>query len=204
MYTPQNKERPSLDACIHNANVLGAWLLARLYKYTKDEHLLALAKKAIDFTTKHQLSEGAWCYGVASKWKWIDSFHTAYVLESFAGYMKATGDQSYEENLKRGFKYFISNFFEKDGTPKYYCHKTYHIDIQCPSQAIQTLVNLKELDPSSIEVAKKVAIWTIKNMQDPEGYFYFRKYPLITNRTPMFHWGQATMLSALGHLWAIL
>jgi hypothetical protein len=46
-------------------------------------------------------------------------------------------------------------------------------------------------------MACKVARWTIKNMQDPAGFFYYRKYPLVTNKTPTLHWGQATMFAAL-------
>ena len=37
-------------------------------------------------------------------------------------------------------------------------------------------------------------------MQDESGYFYYRKYPLITNKTPTLHWGQATMFAALALL----
>ena len=37
-------------------------------------------------------------------------------------------------------------------------------------------------------------------MQDATGYFYYRKYPLCTNKTPTLHWGQATMFAALALL----
>ncbi|MCK7468724.1 MAG: hypothetical protein MZU91_11805 [Desulfosudis oleivorans] len=37
-----------------------------------------------------------------------------------------------------------------------------------------------------------MADWTIDNMQDKKGYFYYRKYPMITAKTPMLHWAQAT------------
>ena len=77
---------------------------------------------------------------------------------------------------------------------------TIRLDPKCASQAIQTLVHLRALHPESIPVAIKVAEWTIKNMQDGSGYFYYRKYPLVTNKTPTLHWGQATMLSALAAL----
>ena len=147
------------------------------------------------------MDNGAWYYGEPKKYQWIDSFHSAYNLEAIQGYIKATGDKTHEEKFVKGYRYFIDTFFEKDGTPKYYDYKTYPIDIQCASQAIQTLVNLKEYDERSLEVAEKVALWTIMNMQDSKGFFYFRKYPLVTNKTPMFHWGQATMLSALAHLY---
>jgi hypothetical protein len=45
-----------------------------------------------------------------------------------------------------------------------------------------------------------VAAWTIENMQDVSGYFFYRQYPLVKARTPMLHWGQATMFKALAHL----
>ena len=64
----------------------------------------------------------------------------------------------------------------------------------------QTLVNLRRLHPGSVALASTVARWTIANMQDPTGYFYYRKYPLITNKTPTLHWGQATMFAALALL----
>lgn len=198
MYTPDNKAHYS--GCIHNSNVLGASILARIYKYNKDKNLADISKKSINYTISHQLPEGGWYYGVPKKYHWIDSFHTGYVLESIFEYMNATGDKSYEDNLIQGFLYFKSSFFRQDGMPKYYNYKINPIDIQCSSQAIQTLVRLKEYDKSSLKLAKNVAKWTIKHMQDKDGYFYFRKYPFVINKTPMFHWGQATMLSALGHL----
>jgi hypothetical protein len=37
-------------------------------------------------------------------------------------------------------------------------------------------------------------------MQGPHGNFYYRQYPMMTARTPYFHWGQATMFKALAHL----
>ena len=74
------------------------------------------------------------------------------------------------------------------------------LDIQCASQAIQTLVNLRELHPDSVATALNVADWTIANMQDESGYFYYRKYPLLANKTPTLHWGQATMFAALATL----
>jgi hypothetical protein len=37
-------------------------------------------------------------------------------------------------------------------------------------------------------------------MQDPSGYFYFRKGRFFTNKTPFLHWGQSTMLAALAQL----
>ena len=68
---------------------------------------------------------------------------------------------------------------------------------RCSSSAIATR--------RAVPLALKVANWTIKNMQDPSGYFYYRRYEMgIVNKTPTLHWGQATMFCALSGLYKIL
>jgi len=62
------------------------------------------------------------------------------------------------------------------------------------------LANFADNDESSLELALKVAEWTIDNMQDKEGYFYYRQYPLLKAKTPMLHWAQATTYKALSLL----
>jgi hypothetical protein len=42
-----------------------------------------------------------------------------------------------------------------------------------------------------------VARWAIDNMQDKDGYFYYRRYPIVKAKTPMLHWAQATTYKAL-------
>jgi hypothetical protein len=79
------------------------------------------------------------------------------------------------------------------------------VDIQCCSQAIDTLVFFSDRDPEALPLALKVAQWTIKNMQDRTGYFYYRRYSRwLVNKTPTLHWGQATMLCALAGLYKSL
>jgi len=164
------------------------------------ERYRELAKRSMEFTVRDQLPNGAWNYGTQPTYHWVDSFHTGYVLESLDWYARGTGDHSYDDAVHRGYQFFIKTFFGPDGTPRYYDRKTNPLDIQCASQGIQSLVNLQALDRSSIQVAERVAHWTIRNMQDPSGHFYLRKYALITNKTPTLHWGQATMFAALALL----
>lgn len=196
---------PTGENYIHNSNVLGASLLARTYSYTRNEECLALAKKAIQYTANHQRENASWYYGEAPSVRWVDNFHTAYVLDCFKQYIAATGDERFETNLSRGYEYWKETFFLDDGTPRYYDYKTLPIDIQCSSQAIDSLVYFNDRDPGNLTLALKVAKWTIENMQDSTGYFYYRRYsPMIVNKTPTLHWGQATMLCALAGLYKLL
>ena len=161
-----------------------------------------VAAAAIDYTVGAQLPDGSWWYGEANDLHWVDSFHTGYVLDSLWCYMQSAADTRYESEFSRGADFFLANFFLEDGTPKYYANRTYPIDIQCASQAIESLVLLGRIrqDSSISAMARKVAEWTITNMQDESGYFYFRRLPFVVNRTPTLHWGQATMLNSLATL----
>lgn len=191
---------PNADILVHNSSMIGASLLARVHSLEPNARYREMSERAIQYTLHHQTGEGAWYYGVGNKWAWVDSFHTGYVLEALDIFIRGTGAKTYEPALRKGYRYFVETFFKPDGTPRYYAQKTLPIDIQCASQAIQTLVNLRELHPDSIATALNVAEWTIENMQDKSGYFYYRKYPLITNKTPTLHWGQATMFASLALL----
>jgi polysaccharide biosynthesis protein VpsJ len=196
---------PGLDSQVHNSNTLGASLLARTHSYTHNETYVDLAKKAFLYTAERQRPDGSWYYGERPDIRWVDNFHTGYVLDCYKQYLESTGDDRFESTLKRGYDYWKKNFFLPDGTPRYYNYKTLPIDIQCCSQAIDTLVFFSDRDPESIALASKVARWTIKHMQDRTGYFYYRRYsPWIVNTTPTLHWGQATMLCAMAGLYRLL
>jgi len=196
---------PLVSTQVHNANTLAASLLARTYSFTGTAAYKILARKAIAYTAQHQNKDGSWYYAQKPDNRWIDSFHTAYVLDCFKCYAEGTGDNTFEAVLSRGYEYWKETFFLEDGTPKYYHNKAMPLDIQCSSQAIDTLVYFNDTDPHNLGLACKIAAWTIQHMQDPSGYFYYRRYSeRIVNKTPTLHWGQATMFSALSGLYKIV
>lgn len=192
---------PGLDCRVHNANTLGASLLARTCAHTGDNVCRDVAEKALRYTANHQRPDGSWYYGEKKDLHWVDNFHSGYVLDCFKHYADAIGDKQFEPTMDKGYEYWKRTFFLSDGTPRYYDHKTLPIDIQCCSQAIDTLVLFRKDDPESTALASKVALWTIEHMQDKSGYFYYRRYSnRLVNKTPTLHWGQATMLCALAAL----
>jgi hypothetical protein len=185
---------------IHNANMLGAAMLARTARHARREDYLAVAGEAMVYSCTRQLPNGSWYYGEQTDHHWIDNFHTAYNLDSLKCYIENSGDHRFRENLRRGFSFYRDSFFEPSGRPKYYHDRAYPIDSQCASQAVETLSNFAEIEDVSLGLAIRVADWTINNMQDKKGFFYFRKYPMITARTPMLHWAQATTFRAFSLL----
>ncbi len=63
-----------------------------------------------------------------------------------------------------------------------------------------TFSELSDFDFQLKEMTQKVADWSIVNMQDSSGYFYYRKYKNRTNTMPYIRWGQAWMLRAMSNL----
>jgi rhamnogalacturonyl hydrolase YesR len=185
---------------VHNSNMLGAAMLARTGRLTGKNELAKVAKEAMYFSCSRQNLDGSWYYGDHPIYCWIDNFHTGYNLDSLQCYIENTDDRDFDDNLKRGFSFYVNNFFEDNGRPKYYHNRAYPIDSQCASQAIETLANFSDYDKFSLGLGLKVANWTIDNMQDKDGHFYYRQYPFIKAKTPMLHWAQATIYKAMAQL----
>jgi len=192
---------PFKGSYVHNSNMLGAAFLANAAQYTRDKRSLEVAGRAMKYSCSRQRPDGSWYYGEDPIYHWIDNFHTGYNLDGLKRYSETTGDNTFDRNIENGFKYFRKYFFEESGCPKYYHNRRYPIDIQCASQGIDTLVNFSNYDGGNLELACKVAKWTIDNMQNGDGHFYYRIYPFgIRARAPMIHWGQATTYKALSAL----
>lgn len=188
------------QSSIHNSNMLGGAMLARTAKYTGNREYVEVARSAMEYSCTRQQSDGSWWYGEDSKYRWIDNFHTGYNLDSLATYIESTGDNTWVSNFRRGLDFYKSHFFEDDGCPKYYHDRRYPVDSQCVAQSIETLTGPSTDDPDCLALAVRVARWAIENMQGRDGHFFYRIYPFVKARTPMLHWGQATMHKALALL----
>lgn len=183
---------------VFNASLLGARLLSYCYHYTRKEEYKQLAKQTIKACCEGQREDGAWVYGMLPVQSWVDSFHTGYNLDALIAYQELTGDDSFNRYIERGFDYYIQHFFENDGAPKYYDNKMYPIDIHCPGQLLVTLSRLHKTEDYA-ELAEKVMNWTIRNMQDKKGYFYYQLKPGVSSKISYMRWSNAFMFNALSH-----
>lgn len=183
---------------VYNASLLSSRLLSYCYHYTHKEEYKELAEQSVKACCAAQESGGSWVYGMLPVQSWKDSFHTGYNLDGLIAYQELCNDTTYSEAIRKGFDYYIANFFEADGTPKYYNDRTYPIDIHCPGQLLVTLARLHRYDEYK-ELADKVLDWTIGHMQDRRGYFYYQLKPGISSRIPYMRWSNAFMFCALSY-----
>ena len=110
------------------------------------------------------------------------------------------GAGEFRSSLERGFSYWKSHFFLAEGWPKYYDDNPYPADAHAAASAIVTLVECRELDETSLSLAQDVARWTIQNLRDERGFFYYQRRRFYTIRKPYMRWTQGWMLYALARL----
>jgi hypothetical protein len=192
---------PNSNTQIFNASLLAAEVLASVSKLTGETELCDIATRAARYVVNHQRDDGSWSYGAAQTQSWIDNFHTAYILFSLKRIIKACpGGAEFQPALERGYRYWKNNFFLAEGWPKYYHDDPYPADAHAAASAIVTLVECRELDETSLKMAQNVARWTIQNLRDERGFFYYQRRRFYTIRKPYMRWTQAWMLYALARL----
>lgn len=182
---------------VHNANMMGAWLLASVFRQTGEPDLGAAALAAARFTARRQRPDGSWPYGDAANDRWVDNFHTGFVLVG----LKRTGEclqtDEFHRCVRRGYRFWKERMFLADGTPKYYPDRTHPINVHSVAQAILTFLEFRQKDSEALEHAMRVAQWGIENLQDPSGYFYYWICRGYNIRIPYMRWSQAWMQRAL-------
>lgn len=194
---------PGSETRIYNASLLAAETLAGVAALTGEQELCELAVRTARYVVKQQHEDGSWTYGAAPNQAWVDSFHTAFVLTSLAriiDHCEAVQTSQFEEPLKRGYKFWRTRFFLADGWPKYYHDRLYPVDTHAAATAIVSLLDLRELDHNAVALARQAASWSIQNLRDPQGFFYYQRRRFYSVRTPFMRWTQAWMLYALARL----
>ena len=178
-------------------------MLARLYYLTNDEYFKNLAKKNIKFTLDYQRKDGSWPFRIYDDGKFKEQidFHQGFILYSLYKYLELTGDMdnSFHNALKKGINFYLTQFNEC-GKSFYRFPRSSPADIHYQGTGIFVLSELSEYIPDLLSVSEKIAQWTIQNMFDKKGYFYYRKYRFFMDKTSYIRWGQAWMLLGLSNL----
>jgi hypothetical protein len=191
---------PSLRGECHNANLLAAALLCRVYAHKRTDQFLDIGLRMARRTVQKQRPDGSWFYGEAPSQRWIDNFHTGYNLGALDSIARYVGTEEFTTAVQRGFEFYRSHFFREDGAPKYFHNRAYPIDIHCVAQSILTLLTFRKFGADDSRQACAVFNWARKRMWDESGFFYYRVLRLYTIRTSYMRWSQGWMLLALSTL----
>ena len=183
-----------------NVNATSAALFIRINQLLPEEKISTrLISDILGFLYKYQNTNGSWYYTTTEKGKWIDGFHTGFILESLA-FIKLgnAGDARVTSMLDKGVHFYTTQMFTKNHIPKYYHSTTYPIEAQNCAQAIQTLARLQAIAGFSLEdLLTGVVANILDDLWDEHGYFYYKKEKTFTDRQCYFRWSQTPMILAL-------
>ena len=197
-YTPLDRGR------VHNANLLGAAYLARLYRLTGEKTYLQHALSAALYSVGRQNPDGSWYYGEGKTQRWVDNFHTGYNLIALKNLSRDIETDEFQKNISMGLEYYKRNFFTDEGIAKYYNNEIYPIDIHSILQSIVTLVEFRDHCEDNMTLALLICRWALENMRSPEGFFYYQKTRYLKNKIPYMRWSQGWMLYGLATLASVI
>lgn len=195
-YTAQSK-----GAC-YNASLLAAEVLGKADKLDGTQQHIENLNKAIDFVLSKQKASGEWWYSLdpasGTERRQID-FHQGFILISLKNLNELLPQSRTDVSkaILKGLEYYRNKQFLDNGQSLWRIPKNWPVDIHNQSQGIITFSQLCDENLEYLDFAQRIAEWTIQHMQDPKGYFYYRKFSWYTNKIPYMRWSQAWMLLAL-------
>ena len=162
---------PHSRANIHNANLLGAWLVWAALG--EKEPVRDRLSRAVQRTVAAQRPDGSWPYGEGSaNVAWADSFHTGYVLQCLDRLRCL--DPEIESTVSRGAE-FYRRFFGPLGEARLWAHRPYPEDAHSAGTGLSTLSVLMRsglVEPEFVDrVARRALEAGIRN-----GHAVFRRY----------------------------
>jgi len=194
---------PGQDAVVHNVNALVGMALLRLSRAVQDTDIEAMACATLQGVVASQNEDGSWWYAVGPEGRWIDGFHSAYVLEALLEAVHLRDEPSWSTALDRGMQYYKAHLLEPDGLPRYYDTGLYPIDIQNCAQAIQLLARWTcSRDATMWQTAHDAFAATCRVLlvEEADGRrvrFRLQRGRWLSNDLPAIRWGLAPMLLAL-------
>ncbi len=187
---------PQSATMVHNANLWGAYVLA-LAVSRGDRSWRSLADAAIDYTVRAQTAEGSWAYGEAKHHRWIDGFHTGYVLEALQLCRNLLQRHDLADPIARGTEFYLKSFWHDDGVVPYYADGSGPLDVNNFAQMVVTLECVQPT-PDWIARADRTLAAAIRELWRPEmDAFAYQRRGRHINRIVYTRWTQIWMMYAL-------
>jgi len=186
---------PGERAAVHNANMLAALLLCEAAELCGEEAWIDEAVACAQFTVARQAADGSWPYSEEPYGRWVDGFHTGFVLEGLARVVTATGDEALHAALQRGVRFYVAQLFGPGGEPKYYPHRAYPFDALSAAQGLETLH--VALGGTAAAAVPGQLEWALEHLVRPDGRVAYQVHRGWTDWREFPRWSSAPLMSAL-------
>jgi hypothetical protein len=146
---------------IHNASLWAVFALHRMIGSN------GKSERAVERVTKAQKTDGSWTYGTRSHHRFVDGFHTGYVLDLLDRF-RVAGMSGLDDAIARGWQFYRDKCFDADGLPRSFAGQERYLDAHAVAQAMGTLDRFGDM-----RGAVRVAAWATDTLFDPTRDLFF-------------------------------
>ncbi|WP_430472773.1 prenyltransferase/squalene oxidase repeat-containing protein [Thalassospira lucentensis] len=174
------------DCEIHNASLWAAFAL-NCVRAGNDK-----TAKAVRRIVDAQQVDGNWAYGTRRHHRFVDGFHTGYILD-LLDRLRISGMGGLESAIERGWVFYRSNCFDDEGIPRNFAGRDGYLDAHAVAQSMASLCRFGD-----VARAIKVANWAAAHLFDAKrDVFYAGIGRFGVDQQNYVRWTQSWMVWAL-------
>lgn len=194
-YTPFDK------GGVVNASSYRAFLLTNAAIRFSEERYWKVAEKNLNFVLECQGENGSWPYARDGIRKFVDHFHTCFILKNLVKIYKFTGHKETGKAIENGINYYVRELFDQKGLPKPFAIKPRLIIYRRELYDYAECINLGALLEGHFSDLDRLVERTLddllNNWQRPDGSFRSREMLVGWDNVPMHRWGQSQIFRSL-------
>jgi hypothetical protein len=134
----------------------------------------------LNFILQNQRADGSWLYSLDEGERFVDHFHTCFVLKNLWKINQRLQSPDVTEAVRKGFAYYERELFTNEGLPKQFAIKLrtgiVRLEMYDVAEAINLGALLKDDVPTAFTIAKRLAQRLCQEWQLPDGHFLTRIY----------------------------
>jgi hypothetical protein len=212
---PRDEERegvyfyyePKRPFRVYNASAAISGFLVKAGALLPDAKAWDLGRRGLEFVCSRQNLDGSWLYGESAGARYIDGFHSAFILQALYDSLEYLDAQAVERSFRAGIDYYRTRLFRRQVSnqmePRHFVPELWptnssllqRVDLRDAALAIILFSKCSLRGHDGLEHASAVLQWTNRHMKAGGAYC-----PEITwfwkNRIPYIEF-QAWMLLAL-------
>jgi hypothetical protein len=191
---------PDSSTMIHNGSALAIRILDACAWLLEDEFADAASSEAIETLVAYQQRDGSWPYAECDDGRWVDGFHTGFILETLGRRLVRQPTDRCDEALWRGASFYLRELFGPDGAPRYSTRSAFPYDAMSAAQALEVLPLLSERVDGAGRLLGRVVVWVRERLLLGDERVAYQVHRFWTDRRQFPRWSLAPMAAALAGL----
>ncbi len=184
-----------------NASAYRAFLLTTAGLRFAREDWLAAARGNVAFVLQSQQPDGSWFYAMDGKDRFVDNFHTCFVVKNLVKVWTRAGDEAVLEAARRGYEFYKSRLLDDQGLPIPFARtqrpNLVRRELYDLAEGINLALLMRGIDPDAPRVLHGLLDHLLRAWALPDGHFVTRITWFGRDTMPYHRWAQAQTFRAL-------